>query len=149
MDWALLFKIANTAALLGWLILIALPRYEFLLTLLQRFLISAFCLLYTIVMAISLTQIQEGGFSTLQQVKTLFSYDMVVCAGWVHYLAFDLFVGLWVAKKADAMQIHRLLQVPVLLLVFLFGPVGLGLFYLIEGGMKLAGKSPASSQPAT
>lgn len=148
MDWALVFKIANTAALLGWIVLIALPRYEILLTLLQRLLVSAFCLLYTIVIALALSQLKEGGFSTLDQVKTLFSYDIVVCAGWVHYLAFDLFVGLWVAKRADAMGLHRLLQVPILLLIFLFGPIGLGLFYLIEGGTKLAGKSTASSQSA-
>ncbi len=146
MDWAQLFKIANTAALLGWIVLIALPRYEVLLTILQRLLISAFCLFYTIVIAISLSQVKGGGFSTLAQVKTLFSYDVVVCAGWVHYLAFDLFVGLWIAKRADSMGMHRLLQAPILLLTFLFGPVGLGLFYLVEGGMKLTGKRLASEK---
>lgn len=144
MDWAVVFKIANSAALLGWIALIALPRYEMLLTFLQRLLISIFCLLYTILIALALSQIQGGGFSTLEQVKTLFSYDIVVCAGWVHYLAFDLFVGLWVAKKADTMGLHRLLQVPILLLIFLFGPAGLGLFYLVEGGIKLSSKSTAN-----
>lgn len=144
MDWAQTFKIANTAALLGWIVLIALPRYEVLRTLLQRLLISAFCLFYTIVVMLFFFRVEGGGFNSLAQVKSLFTSDAIVCAGWVHYLAFDLFVGLWIAKRADSMGMHRLLQAPILLLTFLFGPIGLGLFYLIEGGMKLASKPIAS-----
>ncbi|MEO0908688.1 MAG: abscisic acid-deficient protein Aba4 family protein, partial [Pseudomonadota bacterium] len=32
-----------------------------------------------------------------------------------HYLAFDLFVGLWIARDADAKSISRLVQAPILL----------------------------------
>ena len=34
-----------------------------------------------------------SGFSTLEQVTTLFSVKGAVLAGWTHYIAFDLFVG--------------------------------------------------------
>lgn len=146
MDWAQVFQIANTAALLGWIVLIVLPRYEVLLKILQRGLISLFCLFYAVVVMIFFFRVEGGGFNSLEQVKTLFSSDAVVCAGWVHYLAFDMFVGIWVAKRADSMGIHRLLQVPILFLTFMFGPVGLGLFYAIEGGMKLAGKKIATKE---
>ena len=45
--------------------------------------------------------------------------------GWTHYLAFDLFTGLWIARDADAKQFSRVLQAPFLLATFIAGPVGL------------------------
>ncbi len=45
-------------------------------------------------------------------------------AGWLHYLAFDLFVGAWVARAAYADGVPHLAVVPLLLVTFLFGPAG-------------------------
>jgi hypothetical protein len=56
--------------------------------------------------------------------------DGVLVAGWIHYLAFDLFVGIWIAVEADKRGFHRILQVPMLLGTFVFGPIGLLLFYV-------------------
>jgi hypothetical protein len=58
--------------------------------------------------------------------------DAGLLAGWVHYLAFDLFIGTWIAVEADRRGIHRLLQAPILVATFLFGPLGL-LFYTLTG----------------
>jgi Domain of unknown function (DUF4281) len=66
-----------------------------------------------------------GGFATLAQVKALFSSDPVLLAGWVHYLAFDLFVGVWIADRLDAQRVSRLVQAPILIATFFFGPFGL------------------------
>ena len=52
--------------------------------------------------------------------------------GWIHYLAFDLFIGLWIARDADAKQFSRILQAVVLLLVLLAGPAGLLLWLVIR-----------------
>ena len=59
-------------------------------------------------------------------------------AGWVHYLAFDLFVGGWIATRAAETGMHHALLVPVLLLTFLFGPAGLLLFALLKPREVLA-----------
>ncbi len=40
--------------------------------------------------------------------------DPVLLAGWIHYLAFDLFVGLWIAAEADKAGMNRFLQAPIL-----------------------------------
>jgi hypothetical protein len=66
-----------------------------------------------------------GGFSTLQAVADLFSNRWLLLAGWVHYLAFDLFIGAWEVRDANERGVPRLLVVPCLVLTFLFGPVGL------------------------
>src|SRR3546814_18320544 len=45
--------------------------------------------------------------------------------GWVHYLAFDLFAGMWIARDADQKGFSRIVQFPLLVLTLLAGPVGL------------------------
>ena len=70
-----------------------------------------------------------GGFSTLQAVADLFSNRWLLLAGWVHYLAFDLFIGAWEVHDANERGVPRLFVVPCLVLTFLFGPVGLLCYY--------------------
>jgi cytochrome bd-type quinol oxidase subunit 2 len=52
--------------------------------------------------------------------------------GWIHYLAFDLFVGTWIARNADQHNIARWLQVPILFLTLMAGPIGLLLYLLLR-----------------
>lgn len=47
-----------------------------------------------------------------------------IVVGWTHYWAFDLFVGLWIARDADHRGIGRLMQLPFVLITFLAGPIG-------------------------
>jgi hypothetical protein len=62
------------------------------------------------------------------QVKTLFTQERAILAGWVHYLAFDFFIGCWMVMDAAERGIKHLLVVPCMLLTFMFGPVGLMLY---------------------
>jgi len=62
---------------------------------------------------------------SLQSIRALFASDAALVLGWIHYLAFDLFVGLWIARDADAKRFSRLAQAPVLAATFLAGPLGL------------------------
>ena len=62
---------------------------------------------------------------SIEGVRSIFASDGGVTVGWIHYLAFDLFVGLWIARDADAKGFSRLVQAPVLLATFLAGPLGL------------------------
>jgi hypothetical protein len=77
-------------------------------------------------------RVEGGGFGSLEQVSTLFSSPPVLLAGWVHYLAFDLFVGLWIAARADVRRLPRLVQAPILVTTFMFGPVGLLVYMASE-----------------
>jgi hypothetical protein len=56
----------------------------------------------------------------------------LLAAGWVHYLAFDLFVGAWIAERGAALGLPHWQLVPVLLLTFMFGPAGLLAFILLR-----------------
>ena len=80
--------------------------------------------------------VEDGGFNSIAEVRALFMSDPVLLAGWVHYLAFDLFLGIWIAEQADRIHIHRIIQAPVLAATFLFGPIGLLLHLGLAAGAR-------------
>lgn len=123
-----LFSVANTVALLAWVALITMPRWALLRRTIHLVVVLGFCLLYAVLIQVYFFRVPSGGYSTLGAVQQLFTSREVALAGWVHYLAFDLFVGLWIAQRADGMGLSRWLQAPVLATTFMFGPIGLLLF---------------------
>jgi Domain of unknown function (DUF4281) len=134
-NWPLVFGIANGAALVAWLVLILAPRRDVVVPALRLVAVGGLCLLYMVLIAIGLTGGfgDAGGdvdFTTIAGVRSIFATDGGVTTGWTHYLAFDLFVGAWIAADADQRRISRLIQAPFLLLTFVAGPVGL-LLHLI------------------
>ncbi len=76
--------------------------------------------------------VDGAGFNSIAQVRALFSVDRALVAGWIHYLAFDLFIGAWQTRDARALGIAQWAVLPCLVLTFLFGPLGLGLYLLLR-----------------
>jgi hypothetical protein len=64
----------------------------------------------------------------------LFDNPHIALAGWLHYLAFDLLIGMAIARVARAENIAFVLVVPCLVLTFLFGPAG----FLAFAGLRWA-----------
>ncbi|NWG93206.1 MAG: DUF4281 domain-containing protein [Parvularculaceae bacterium] len=127
-----LFGLANSAALIGWMILLFLPRRFDIVFFIPQFLIPfGFALLYAGLIFANIYTV-DAGFGSIAEVRALFAKDELLLAGWLHYLAFDLFIGAWIARRADAIGLPRLLQAPILLATFMFGPVGLALFLSIR-----------------
>jgi hypothetical protein len=124
------FSAANSTALLGWLALAASPRSRpwasTVWRVTGRLMPLGFALLYA---ALLLAAEPTGGdFNSLAGVQRLFASPHALTAGWVHYLAFDLFVGTWIAQRAAALQLPHWQVLPTLLLTFLFGPLGYAAF---------------------
>ena len=138
MSDAQLFQAANTAALLSWIILAVVPRRA--APVLRVLVPSVLAVLYIWALTTAPTN-PDGGFGSLAQVKALFTQDRAVLAGWVHYLAFDLFIGCWIVLDAQERQIKHLLIVPCLALTFMFGPVGLLLYFALRGALAVARRS--------
>lgn len=138
MDWSLLFGAVNLLALIAWAALILLPRWPALLSALLYLGVGLLCLIYAVCMIGALTGLiptgGEGGadFTTIEGVRAIFATDLGVTIGWTHYLAFDLFVGIWIARDADAKHISRLVQAPVLLATFMAGPLGLLIWLMVR-----------------
>jgi len=148
-SWGALFQVVNTVALLLWLVLILAPRRARLIGVLRVAGAGGLSLFYVALVATALT-IGFGeprgvapDFSTIAGIRAIFASDGGVVTGWTHYLALDLFAGLWIAEDADARRIGRVVQAPVLLLTFLAGPAGLFLHLLLTRGVGLGHRAEA------
>lgn len=134
----LIFSLANGTALLAWLALAASPpsaRWTpTVWRLTGRVLPLIFSLVYVPLIVANLGG--EGGFGSITEVQKLFAVPGALVAGWVHYLAFDLFVGTWIAQRAAALKIPHALVLPLLILTFMFGPAGFLAFVLMRAGLR-------------
>ncbi|MEM7180085.1 MAG: ABA4-like family protein [Spirochaetota bacterium] len=130
----ILFKIANIMSLISWFVLLAFPqkRYTSLFTIsIMGSLV--FAGMYMASLAISFSYPQAGGgFGSLQELGILFDKPYALLAGWIHYLAFDLFIGTWEGYHADKEGIPRWLVIPCQIFTFLLGPTGLFLYLLVR-----------------
>ena len=128
------FSIANTTALLGWIVLAVFgPRRWAAPLITGAILPLLFAVLYAALIAANFGK-SQGGFGTLAGVGQLFSNPWLLLAGWVHYLAFDLFIGSWEVRDARSRGIAHWMVIPCLALTFFFGPVGLLLYFLLRVG---------------
>ncbi len=140
MSWDFVFSAVNILALAGWVLLIFLPRWPALLSAVLYLGVGILCLVYSVgligvVSGLLSAGAGDGGgadFSSIEGVRAIFGNDGGVTIGWTHYLAFDLFAGLWIARDADAKGISRFIQAPILLATLMAGPLGLGFWLLLR-----------------
>lgn len=132
-----LFGYAGTAAMLGWLVLLLAPRRWPALNAVPYLVIPAGLSALYAVLVLRHFAGAEGGYGSLSDVAALFSNEWMLLAGWVHYLAFDLAIGAVMAHRMDSAALSRIVQAPILLSIFLFGPAGFLLAMLATGAMRL------------
>jgi len=127
------FSIANTVVLPMWILMIFLPKWKA-----TRFLIDykviplLLSIVYVIYVAIAIQANGMMDFGSLESVMQLFTVENAVLAGWVHYLAFDLLVGMWILNQNKQTKIHQILIAPCLVGTFMFGPLGFLLFMIMR-----------------
>lgn len=132
-----LFQHAGTIAIFGWAILLFAPRRWPLLNAVPLIVIPALLSGLYAVLVLRFFAETGGGYDTLAAARQLLSTDWMLLAGWVHFLAFDLFAGAWMALRMDAVRLHRLLQAPILLSILYFGPAGFLIGLLATGALRL------------
>lgn len=136
-----IFTAANGLALLGWLLLAFAPRWRFTRQVVLSGAASLLLGALYLGLLIAYFGTSEGGFGSLAEVVKLFSQPPMVLLGWVHYLAFDLFIGAWELRDARARGVPHLALLPCFAATFMFGPVGLLLYFAIRG---LFGRPPVA-----
>src|SRR5215468_7874732 len=131
-----IFLIANMLAILGWLLLVILPRWKGTRIIVLSGLIPLlFSAAYLVLISLFFWS-TEGGFGSLADVMKLFTNPWATLAGWIHYLAFDLFVGSWELKDSQQRGISHWLIIPCLFLTFLLGPIGFLLYNILRLFLK-------------
>lgn len=130
-----LFQLTGPLAILGWLSLALSPLAPRLAEIVAALAIPALLSIgYTALILVHWTG-APGGFGSLAEVMALFTDPSIALAGWVHYLAFDLFVGAWITRTARSEAINHLLILPCLVLTFLFGPAGFLAFTALRASL--------------
>lgn len=129
-----LFQIANSMALAGWIALLASPLIPVWADRIAGTIIPLLLSVAYAGLILAFWSRAEGGFDTLTNVQRLFEMPEAALAGWLHFLAFDLFVGAWIVRKARAERMSYWLMLPCLPLTFMFGPAG----YLAFSCFRLA-----------
>ena len=139
MSWNTIYLLANYWAFAGWALLAFAPRSPRILSFVMYAGVFLLCLLYIVLIAGFLSggidpggQGSGGDFSSLAGVMKLFDTPGGTTMGCVHYLAFDLFTGMWIARDADAKGFGRIAQFPFLFLTLMVGPVGLFLWLIVR-----------------
>lgn len=131
-----LFRVSSFICLIGWILLIGFPRWEHTDTVIVSMVVMLLCAIYVYALFIhkniSGETYPRGNFSSLKGVVNLFKNPRAVLAGWIHYLAFDLMVGLYIKNDALAHDMSFWFVIPCLLLTLLFGPAGLLLYVLLK-----------------
>ena len=132
-----IFSIANFSVMPMWLLMIFLPKWKVTQLLIDyKFIPILLSLVYAVYIFLS---IQTGGgmdFGSLESVMALFTQEQAVLAGWVHYLVFDMLVGMWMLEQNKTLKIHPVIMAPCLLATFMIGPVGFLLFMIVRAIKK-------------
>jgi hypothetical protein len=143
MSWSGLFLLTNIVAFAGWAALAFLPRGPRVQSIILFGCVGMLCLAYAM-MFIGLfggladpVRVPGAGEPDLMDysipgLRALFMSDGGIVLGWTHYLAFDLFTGLWISRDADAKDFSRLVQLPVLFLTLMAGPIGLLVWLIVR-----------------
>lgn len=131
MSLELMFSVAGAAAMFGWLVLAVVPLRFGVSRSIAVAIALAIAMLYAALIGVFWAQ-GQGGYGSLDDVARLFETRGLLLAGWVHYLAFDLLVGVWEREEARRIGLPPWLLLPCLLLTFLFGPLG----WLIFMGLR-------------
>ncbi len=127
-----IFSIVNLVAIIGWLLVAILPRWKYTSVFVLSGAIPLLLAVAYLVLIVLFFGKAEGGFDSLANVMKLFTNEWAVLAGWIHYLAFDLFVGSWEVRDAEKRGVSHILVIPCLVLTFLFGPIGLLLYNVVR-----------------
>jgi hypothetical protein len=127
-----IFSLCNMLAMAGWITLIFLPFWKRR----DQYVFSVIIILFAIIYSGLMLSIVDGSilksYRSLPGVSNLFENSTALLAGWVHYLAFDLLAGIYIIRDGAKNGLNHWLLTPSLLLTFLFGPLGLLLYFLLR-----------------
>ena len=137
MTVAEVFQIGGSSAMPMWALMILLPKWKVTQFLIDYKVVPIFiAIIYAIYIYLSISTDGFPDFESFASVKELFTKDNSILAGWMHYLCFDLLIGMWMVNQNREIKIHQLLMAPCLFFTFMFGPVGFLLFIIIKSVKK-------------
>ena len=133
MYYETIFNLFNSGILLFWLLLLVFPKKR----LTQKIITYPWVPLVIAMGYVYFLSTTSGTFSadftSLGGLTEMFqnANPRGVAAGWLHYLAFDFWVGCWMLKNSQEKQIQHVWVILPMLSTFMLGPVGIILYTLV------------------
>jgi hypothetical protein len=140
MELETLFLLSNLLVMPFWLLMILLPGWRWTRRIMQSPLVIAPpALVYVALILPNLGDILPAVLNpSLDGLIAFLSVPQAAFAGWMHYLAFDLFVGRWAYLDSRERAISAWLMVPVLFFTLMLGPIGFLLYLALRAGYRQA-----------
>lgn len=126
-----IFTVASSLAMVGWFLLVVLPKQWIARSVAGAVIPLILSAGYLALIAMHFEN-ADGGFGSLAEVTTLFQKPELLLAGWIHYLAFDLFIGGWEVRDAQKQGLPHLVVIPCLVMTLMLGPIGLLFYFAIR-----------------
>ncbi len=142
-----IFSLSSLLVMPFWAAMILLPRWRWTRRAVgSPWIVAPAAVLYTVLVLpriAALWPVVSGG--TLATVAALLGTPEGAAIGWVHFLAFDLFVGRWAYLDSLDRGVSSWAMAPVLFGTLMFGPLGYLLYLGVRGVPALRERSPASA----
>jgi len=129
----LFFNLCNTLILVAWAAILFFPKSKVSKPLISfPWIPLGISFFYTYFIIVS-GGLAEADFSSLEGIVVLFknATPESAAAGWLHYFAFDFWVGTWMIRHSQKFQIKHILIVLPLLCTFMLGPIGILIYSLV------------------
>ncbi len=132
------FSLSSLLVMPLWALMIFAPLWRVTKTIMQSpWVIAPAALLYAVLVLPNIATVFPAVASpNLEGIRTLLSTESGATIAWVHFLAFDLFVGRWAYLESRALNLNVFAMAIVLFFTLMLGPVG-ALLYL---GLRLTAR---------
>ena len=127
------FWLAHAPALVGWIALLAAPLLGARAVPIARASAIVLAVFYLVLFLIAPDGLRAlAADYSLAGVGGLFADPRLLLLGWVHYLAFDLWVAAWELEEGRRRGMSHWLLAPAIFLTIMLGPLGLLLFLALR-----------------
>jgi Domain of unknown function (DUF4281) len=129
-----LFSLSSFLVMPFWFLMIFLPTWKWTKRMIASPWISAgAALLYAVLVLPGMSQILPAVMNpSLQGIQGLLGTSAGATIAWVHFLAFDLFVGRWVYLDSRERNLSPLFISPILFFVLMLGPLGFLVYLFVR-----------------
>jgi Domain of unknown function (DUF4281) len=131
------FSASSLLVMPFWALMIFAPRWSWTKRIIGSPYISLpAALLYAIlVVPNALSLLPALASPNLAGIQALLGSPQGATIGWIHFLAFDLFVGRWAYLGSLEKNLNPFLMAVVLLVVLMFGPLGFAVYLGVRAVM--------------
>ncbi|MFT7186094.1 MAG: hypothetical protein ACI84K_001484 [Pseudohongiellaceae bacterium] len=131
------FTFQNRFVMIGWLALVCLPFWAYMpMVVMAIVLVISAVYAYLILFGRRFDDRDRRphykDFASLSGVVKMFTNRRVSLAGWLHFLAFDLLVGLFIVLDSQHHDISHFMILPILFLTLMIGPAGLITYFIFR-----------------